>query len=290
MILLYNALSNDEISLVKNELFSFEGLDFGTEEKEFLKAGKYHDVEKVMDTLWEDEQSYFREFHSELLGYPVKAYYSFGKEGFQKGIYEFSCPYEEREECFDKITSLILEEMNFISNTWKSQFVYDNALRISDSKDTVLAIYGYIKQNQYTIAIEVFETAFLENINPSNGLPMEVEASADFMYCIWEENILYYVDKNNNNVTEKWNFYENDVDLIRFSEDSLWAIDRETSELLNYPISDECIIWAYMDPISHGRISYQMLIDIETSDWLRYWEIGLNEQGEIARLIECMLP
>lgn len=277
MVILKKLKYNEEISIWKNDAFCFDNLSFDVTEDEFLDSQKDCILVDVVQGIDGEEHIYSRKFLSETFRREVKVYYYFKNNIFQKGVYEMSYNKEEVSGLCDEIIVFMqAENEEFVTHTWKSYLNEDNELYLSDHQNNVCFLYLYNEMNEgrkdYIFAIEIYR-------------------GTDYGY--WPEDIeeCWNVEKDgNSNESEKLCYLENKLDLVSFSADSLSVVDIESREKLTFSLSDDLSIWAQLNPAAYGVVSYELLVKVEKDAKRRIWRLGLNRQGEVEHLIECMLP
>lgn len=297
----YFANSREEISIYSEGVFCFDGLSMGCSEEFFLKNKKNVELAESRQGVYGEERIYAKEFKSDALNRDVVAYYYFDDSGFQRGIYEIAFNLEEKEQVFDTAYEFFERELaaanesiNFnpdfnrqFSYIWGEQELQAHKeVYFTDQKDNVYHMEYYLlpdmEQKQHVLEIEIYKDNgwdYRMTDRWDNNWPKEVEV------C-WNVE----VDGNESHLRNDINYLPQRMDIIRIAEGELWAMNRESGELVHYELAEDCIIEALLNPACRGEISIELLAEAERDNYRRDWIMGLNEQGEIEHLYEAYLP
>lgn len=293
--------NRNEMQIYSEKSFCFDGIPIGFSEELFLEEHKEATLfEERQGAYAGEEHIYVKEFISPALKQKVAAYYYFDESGFQRGIYEIRFDEKEIMQVFDSAYNFLGEKLseaneeihfemdNFkgrFLNAWENLQAYEEIF-YSDNAAHILRLGYYILldsvQKQHVLEVEIYRQydwqELIGNTHQGNGWPQEIEP------C-WN------VEADGNDSQKRADLsYSKRMRLIRFAADEVWAINPENGELMHYEVSDDCKIWALLDPASYGKISFDLLVKSEQNVWVRDWIIGTNAQGEIEHTYEAMIP
>lgn len=285
-------ISREEISLYSGDDFCFHDLEIGCSEEYFLQMEKDAELFETCQGVHGEEHVYVKKFKSGGMHREVSAYYYFEDSEFRRGVYEIVFAQEEKEQFFDDACDFLLKELTAADESVRFDLnfsILDRRLLYALGEESLQAhkvvefegknnwcrmryyILPDMEQKQHALTIEIGKCP-KRVVGRGYGWPEEIETS---------RNPILYDDTDL--------LHEPHMNIVRLTQNELWAMNLESGELVHYEFAEDYIISAVLDPMEQAEISLEQL---EEGIWSQYreWRIVLNENGELFHLAECMLP
>lgn len=292
-----------DILFYQDGIFGFDGLSAGEDLSGLQELHPEVAYEGVYEGVWEDESVYTRCFYSGLLEQEVRAVYYFDQNGLHKGVYEVTLTPDTEEAVLEQVREYYLQmaaDMGLDRGRttpylWKDFLEYNRNIYYADDAAGVIRLSRYEAGDE-----KILEWMYYQGFELSveeiglGGWPMDTKV------CWNIEEQGNQVEKDGLEYTEVWlvDFGRNRIvadpfELGESPEADDW-LGNEKGERISLELAENCEIWGMLDPANWGQITFEQLVrsELEGSDnggYLR-WEIGVNAEGKVEHILQCLLP
>ncbi len=301
----------EPLGLMAGRDIVFGGIPFGESQESFCRQHKEATevawMEQPGERIWEQEL-----FIKELKA-PAKAYYYFGEAGFQEGVYVLEVPEKKWDVVIKRLKAYIgkyefpsigeispLSSLHFgfddfqkygypiLMKDEKGQYLRLSQRSLSEGgakilmlqayqvkEENKLDIFHYTEGREYTIDTEKqpFEDYYLPELEYKEVILLQLTP-----FGAWVDPVEWI-----SSLDERW-------DAEIYGSDAVLGIYNEKQECIGYSFAEGCRFVLMRGPTRWFDVEKKEFWDYQRQREYARWEIGINEDGEIACVRECILP